>query len=121
MPLGITLSPTSLAFGSVNVGVPTTLSFTITATGFGPYSISSFANGNPDFTSSLAAVPLGTGSTSFNVTYTPSSVGSESDTFAIQIFNGADNSTTEYDLPVSGTGVSAGPAFSAKSGPVIDD
>jgi hypothetical protein len=119
--MSVTLSPTSLAFGSVNVGVPSSLSFSITIAGFGPYSVASFSNGNPDFTSNLATGGLGTGANNFSVTYTPSVVGSETDTFAIMIYNDADSSTTEYDLPVDGTGVSAGPAFSALSGPVIDD
>ena len=119
--MSVTLIPSSLSFGSVNVGVPKTLSFSIRVVGFGPYSISSFSNGLSDFTSNLSDVGLGTGDNFFSVTFIPSSAISESDTFAIQIFNDADESTTEYDLSVDGTGVTAGPAMSAQSGPVIDD
>ena len=102
----VTLVPSSLSFGNVNVGAGSTLSFSVTIAGFGPYSITSFSNTDTaEFTSTLANVGLSVGANNFSVTLSPTSAGAKSDTFAIFIFNGADSSTTEYDLAVSGTGL----------------
>lgn len=110
MPLGITLTPSSIAFGSVPVGSFNSMGLDISAMGFGPFSITSVANSNPDFSSNIVTGPLSTGDNNFTVNYAPSAAGSESDTFQIFILDASTTITTEFDLPVSGTGTSAPPA-----------
>jgi hypothetical protein len=110
MPIGITLTPSSIAFGSVAVGSFSSMGLDISAMGFGPFSVTSVANANPDFSSNIATGPLSTGDNNFTVNYAPSAAGSESDTFQIFILDASTTLTTEYDLPVSGTGTAAPPA-----------
>jgi hypothetical protein len=109
MPASITLIPNPIYFGSVNVGANSPQSLNIQALGFGPWSISSVANGDAEFSSDIGVGPLSTGANNFTVNFAPASTGVKYDSFTIMIFNGADDSTNEYDLSVSGTGTSPPP------------
>lgn len=119
--MSVVLSPDPMPFGPVNIGVASPLMLTITVSGFGPYSIVSFSNANPDFNNGLFPGLLPDGANTFEVVFSPSMIGAETDTLKIMIFNAADSTTREYDLPLSGTGVSASLQIDASSGPVIDE
>lgn len=107
MPL---LDPSSISFGSVVVGTSDPQALNVSALGFGPFSITSVTNSDPDFSSNIELGALNNGDNFFTVTYSPSAAGADSDTFKIFIFDGSTTDTTEYDLPVSGTGTAAPPA-----------
>jgi hypothetical protein len=106
----ITLDPTSLSFSSVAVGSLSTLTVNIKALGFGPFSVTSVSNTDTaEFASNIGGT-LNTGDNNFSVSFTPASTGSKSDSFAIMILDASTTDTTEYDLPVDGTGTAAPPA-----------
>lgn len=109
MPLGITLIPSSISFGSVNVGMSSPQTLNIQATGFGPFSITSVSNSDGQFSSNITAGVLNTGANNFTVSFSPASTGTFSDTFAIMILDASTTDTTEYDLPVDGSGASPPP------------
>ncbi len=99
----LTLSPSSLAFGNVDVGSTSTLSSTITASG-NSVTVSSASSSNSQFAISGVALPLTLAagqSAQFNVTYTPSASGALSAT--VTMGSNASNSTSTESL--SGTGV----------------
>lgn len=105
----ITLIPDTISFGSLDVGATGSASLNIKALGFGPFNISSVSNSDTQFASNMIPGPLNTGDNHFTVTFSPASAAPFSDTFVIMIFNGFDTSTTEFDLPVDGTGASPSP------------
>ena len=106
----ITLDPTSIDFGSVAVGSLDSQTLNIIAMGFGPFSITAVTNSVSDFSSGITIGALNTGNNNFPVNFVPSSTGSQSDTFVITILDGSTESTTDYDLQVTGTGTAAPPA-----------
>ncbi|MGE5237601.1 MAG: choice-of-anchor D domain-containing protein [Chloroflexota bacterium] len=101
----ISLNPTSLSFGTVNVGNSATLTTTISNTGSAALNISTIARAtgtSAEFTSSPAGpvtVAAG-GSTTLSVTYTPTASGT--DTGSVVITSNA--STSPTSLNVAGTG-----------------
>ena len=100
-------SPTSLAFGSVQVGNNQVLSGTVTNTGGSSVTISQVGISGTGFTLSGITTPLTLGAgqgASFSVSFTPQSVGSDNGSVTITS-NGSNPTLT---LPLSGTGTAAG-------------
>ncbi len=100
-------SPTSLAFGSLQVGNNQALSGIVTNTGGSSVTISQAGISGTGFTLSGMTTPvtLGAGqSASFGVSFTPQSAGSASG--SVMIMSNASNPT--LTIPLSGTGVAAG-------------
>ena len=100
-------NPTSLAFGSIQVGSSKTLSETVTNTGGSSITISQVGAGGPGFSVSGIGTPvtLAAGqSASFSVLFTPTAAGAVSGD--ITITSTASNPT--LDIPLTGTGVAAG-------------
>ncbi len=94
----LTASPSSLAFGTVQVGSPKTISGTLTNSGGTSVTVSS-ANSSSGFTVTGLNLPatLGAGqSTTFNVTFTPQSGGSASG--SLSVASNASNSTLTIPL-----------------------
>jgi len=99
-------SPTSLAFGSVQVGNNEALSETVTNTGGSSVTISQAGISGTGFTLSGMTTPvtLGAGqSASFGVSFTPQSAGSASG--SVMITSNASNPT--LTIPLSGSGTAA--------------
>lgn len=107
--MSLTLIPSSISFGSIDVGASSSQSLNIQAIGFGPFTIVSVTNSDGQFSSNISPGPLSTGANNFTVNFSPASTGTFSDIFAISILDNADDSTTEYDLPVDGSGASPPP------------
>jgi hypothetical protein len=100
-------NPSSLSFGSVQVGVKQTLSETLTNTGGSSVTISQVGVSGSGFSVSgiTAPVTLTAGqSTSFSVAFTPASAGAVSGNLTIT--SSASNPT--LNIPLSGTGLAAG-------------
>jgi hypothetical protein len=100
-------SPTSLAFGSLQVGNNQALSGSLTNTGGSSVTISQVGISGTGFTLSGMTTPvtLGAGqSASFSASFTPQSAGSASG--SVTITSNASNPT--LTIPLSGTGVAAG-------------
>ena len=100
-------NPTSLSFGSVQVGVKQTLSETVTNTGGSSITISQVAASGTGFSVSGITTPatLAAGqSATFSVSFTPAAAGAASGNVAIT--STASNPT--LNIPLSGTGVAAG-------------
>jgi hypothetical protein len=100
-------NPTSLAFGSVQVGNSTNLSETLTNTGGTSLTISAISASGTGFSLSgiAAGLNLAAGqSTSFTVTFDPSASGAASG--SVNITSTASDSN--LTIPLSGTGVAAG-------------
>jgi len=102
----LTANPSSLNFGSVNVGSSSSMSVTLSAGG-GPVTISSAGTDNSEFTISGLALPatIASGKTvSFSVKFTPAAGGSAVGT--LTLVSDATNSPTTISL--AGTGVTGG-------------
>jgi len=100
----LTIAPTSLNFGSVDIGNTTTQPSTITASG-GSVTVSSASSSSSQFSIAGASFPLTLSagqSAQFNVIYAPTTSGSASATLTL-ISNASDSKATEA---LSGTGVS---------------
>jgi hypothetical protein len=100
----LTVAPTSLSFGNVNVGTATSLPMTISATG-GTVTVTSASSSNPQFSISGASFPLTLNSgqsTQLNVAFDPTASGSASATLTYAS-NASNSKATES---ASGTGVS---------------
>lgn len=99
----LTGSPTSLPFGNVDVGSPSTQPFTITASG-GAVTISSATSSNSQFTISGISLPFtlnASQSAQVYVTFSPTQSGATSGTVTL-----TSNASNSQDLEsVSGTGV----------------
>jgi len=98
----LSLSPTSVNFGSVEIGTSTTETPTLSATG-GSVTISSATSSNAQFAIAGTSFPItiNTGqSVPLKVTFTPKTAGNSSATLTF-ISNATDSRATE---PVSGTG-----------------
>jgi hypothetical protein len=100
-------NPTSVAFGSVQVGAPKSLTETLTNSGGTTLQISAAAASGTGFSLSGLALPvtLTAGqSTSFTITFNPSASGSASGNVSIT----STGSDSNLSIPLSGTGVTAG-------------
>jgi hypothetical protein len=104
-PGQLTASPTTAAFGSVNVGGQQSITETVTNTGGTSVTISSAAASGTGFSISGITTPktLAAGqSTSFSVTFAPQSSGAASG--SVTVSSNAPNPT--LTIPLSGTGAS---------------
>ena len=105
----IGVSPTTLAFGTVTIGVPTTLPVTIANTGTAPLNVTGIALGAGTSTDFSWAPPApftvaAGGSTTLNVTFTPTSAGAKTGSIVI---SSNDTATPTVAVNVSGTGAVA--------------
>ncbi len=103
----LTASPSSQAFGSVQVGTSKSLTNTLTNSGVASLTISAAAASGPGFSLSGLSLPLTLGagqSTSFTVLFSPTASGAASGT--ITITSTASDATLAISL--SGTGVTQG-------------
>ncbi len=103
----LTANPTSLGFGSVQVGNSQTLSETLTNSGGTSVMISAASSSSSAFTTSGLSLPitLNAGqSVSFNVAFSPTSGGSASGNLAIT----SNASNPALNVPLSGTGTTPG-------------
>jgi hypothetical protein len=103
----LTANPTSLSFGSVQIGSSQSLSETLTNTGGSTVTITQATTTGTGFAISGLTLPasLGAGqSVAFTVSFTPSSFGSVSGNLAVT--SNASNPT--LNIPLAGTGVTAG-------------
>ncbi len=101
-------NPTSLAFGSVQIGNSSSLSETLTNTGASSLTISAATPSGSGFSlSGLASLPLtltAGQSTSFTVLFSPTASGAASGNVSIT----STGSNPNLSIPLSGTGVTAG-------------
>jgi hypothetical protein len=103
----LTTSPTSLGFGSVQVGNSQTLGETLSNSGAASLTISAVSATGSGFNASGVSLPitLAVGqSVSFTVTFSPASGGSVSGNLAVT----SDASNPTLNVPLSGTGTSPG-------------
>ncbi len=103
----LTASPTTLAFGGVQVGSSTNLSESLTNTGGSSLTISAAAAGGIGFSLSGLVLPLtltAGQSTSFTVSFSPSSSGAASGSVSIT----STASDSNLSIPLSGTGATQG-------------
>jgi hypothetical protein len=102
----LTPNPTSLAFGSVQIGNSSSLSETLTNTGGSSLTISAAAASGAGFSlSGLSPMTLNAGqSTSFTVLFSPTASGAASGSINIT----SNGSNPNLSIPLSGTGVTAG-------------
>jgi hypothetical protein len=103
----LTANPTSLAFGSVQVGSSANLSETLTNTGGSSLTISAGAVSGTGFSLSGLALPLtltAGQSTSFTVTFSPVSSGAASGSVGLT----SNGSNSNLSIPLSGTGAAQG-------------
>jgi hypothetical protein len=116
-------NPTSISFGTVTLGQTGSQTLTITNSGGQNVIVTSASTSGAGLRLSGVSIPLTLGpgqSSSFNVTYAPTSSGSLSGT----VYLTNTSSTTSVAIPVTGTGAAA-PApqvvleWSASSSPVI--
>ena len=103
----LTANPTSLAFGSVQIGSSTSLAETLTNTGGTSLTISAATASGTGFSLSGLALPLtltaGQG-TSFTVLFSPTASGGASGSVTIT----SNGSNPNLSIPLSGTGVTQG-------------
>ena len=102
-PGDLTASPTSLTFGSVQIGSSQSLSETLTNTGGENLTVSQVTSSASSFTFTGLSLPLTlkpNQSTSFNILFTPGSAGASTGTLSIT--NSA--SSTALSIALSGTG-----------------
>ena len=115
---GFSLSSTSLSFGSVDVGFSATQSFTLTNQSSGALAVPAFVTTGPY---SVSAVACGTSLASLksclvNVTFTPSSPGSQAGTAIAASANPLYSGLT---VSLNGNGVDFAISFSPASGSVV--
>ncbi|MGA2356089.1 MAG: choice-of-anchor D domain-containing protein, partial [Terriglobales bacterium] len=106
-PGTLTPSPSSLAFGSIQVGTKTSLSETLTNTGASSVTISQATASGTGFSISGLTLPVtlpANQTASFTATFSPSSVGAA--TGSLSIVSNASNSP--LSIPFSGTALAAG-------------
>ena len=104
------ISPPSLSFGGVAVGSPSTLQATVSNAGPDPLTISGIVSSDPQFViaPTTATVPAG-GNQVFDVTFTPTSLGSFSATLSFT--HDGVNVGSPFEYSVAGVGADAGPTF----------
>ncbi|MBT6147441.1 MAG: DUF1573 domain-containing protein, partial [Gemmatimonadetes bacterium] len=99
--------PTSLAFGSVNVGVSASLAVTVNNTGIAPLTVSSITSSDGEFVPDITNFVLATGASQIvNVTFTPTSAGARAASLTIT-HSGVPNPIT-VSMSGTGTGTSIG-------------
>ncbi len=106
-PGSLTVNPSSINFGSVQVGSPQSHSEVLTNSGGSPLNISQAALTGAGFTMSGLSVPttLNAGqSLTFNVVFTPTTSGSATGTLSLT----ADGTVTALAVSLTGTGTSPG-------------
>jgi hypothetical protein len=106
-PGTLTASPTSLAFGSVQVGSSSSLSETLTNSGGSSLTISAASASGTGFSLSGLALPLtltAGQSTSFTVLFAPTTSGAASGSVSIT----SNGSNPNLSIPLTGTGVTPG-------------
>ena len=106
-PGALSPNPSSLAFGSIQVGGNNSQSETLTNTGGSAVTISQATASGTGFSVSGLNLPVtlaANQSVTFNATFAPSSAGAASGT--LSIVSGASNS--QLNIPLSGTGVTPG-------------
>ena len=106
-PGTLTANPTSLAFGSVQVGNSTSLTEILTNTGGSSLTISAAPASGSGFSLSGLSLPLtltAGQSTSFTVLFSPTTSGSASGSVSIT----SNGSNPNLSIPLSGTGVTQG-------------
>lgn len=102
----LTVSPTSLSFGSVNIGTSTTQASSLSATG-GRITISAETNNNPQFQVTGISLPvtIAAGQTlAFNVVFSPTQSGLTSGSL---VFASNASNAQSTSVPLAGTGVSS--------------
>jgi len=102
--LQLTASPTSLSFGSLTTGTSATQSVTVANTGNSSVTISQISESGAGFTATASALPLTLAagqSTSFSVTFDPTTTGNLSG--SVTITSNATNSPQVISLSGSGT------------------
>ncbi len=100
----LTASPSSLAFGNVNVGNFLSLPVTVTNTGSSPVTVSSVTIAGAEFSLSPIQTPFTLqqmGSAQLTVTFSPTQTGTASGT--VTVVSNATN--PQLSIPLSGTGV----------------
>ena len=98
----ISVEPTSLDFGNVNVGASNTLTTTVTNTGTGNCGVTLGQNGSNDFSIDTNGFNLNPGSQQVvSVTYTPSSADPDNGTLTVS----SDGPDSPIDVSLSGNGV----------------
>jgi hypothetical protein len=108
-------SPTTLSFGSVNVGNNSSLTSTVTNNGNSNITISGISGATGGFTTSgisAGTVLTPTQSAALHVTFTPTASGAASATISI-----SSNSTTVPSISVSGTGAATSSSVSLSWSP----
>jgi uncharacterized protein (TIGR03437 family) len=101
----ISVSPTTLSFGSVTVGKPLSMMLTINNTGTATLNVSSISANNPLFTPSATSASVApTASFNVSVLFAPTGAGAQSATLTLASNDPAHPSVT---VPLSGTGVSS--------------
>jgi Abnormal spindle-like microcephaly-assoc'd, ASPM-SPD-2-Hydin/HYDIN/CFA65/VesB-like, Ig-like domain/Cep192 domain 4 len=108
-------NPTTLNFGSVNVGNSSSLPVTLTNNGNSNITISGIGGATGAFSTSgvgAGTTLTPTQSTTLNVAFTPAAAGGASGTITV-----ASNSTTAPSISVSGTGAAAAPSVSLSWAP----
>jgi Abnormal spindle-like microcephaly-assoc'd, ASPM-SPD-2-Hydin len=106
-PGSLAATPSSLSFGSVQVGNSQSLQETLTNSGGSSVTISQVNAPSTAFTISGITLPLNLGagqSTNFNVKFSPQSAGSANGNLSVV----SDASNSNLDIPLSGSGLSAG-------------
>lgn len=106
-PGTLAANPTSLSFGSVQVGNNATLKETITNTGGSSVNINSASVGNAAYSISGLTLPLNLAagvSVTFDVTFAPGAPGSGNSTLTLV----SDANPPTLTIPLSGTGTAAG-------------
>ncbi len=100
----IAVSPTTLAFGNVTVGSPSTLSTTVSNSGAAACSVTLARNGSNDFaiTSATSFNVAPGGSQNVSVSYTPGEPGADTGTLQV---NSNDPDTATVNIGLSGNGV----------------
>ncbi len=101
----ISVSPLSNSFGIVNVGSSSMFTFTVTNTGDADLNIAGATSSDPQYTITFGSMLVAAfgGTTSMNVTYTPTSGASSSGTIVVS----SDASNGPYQVLVSGRGNTA--------------
>ena len=108
---GLTVTPASVSFGNVTVGVPNSQTIQLTNSGTGVLTISQVSAAGPGYSTSAPTLPLSLNpnqSTTFNVKFAPASAGSASG--SVSIVSNAPNSPAAIGL--SGSGVASTQALS---------
>jgi Putative Ig domain/Abnormal spindle-like microcephaly-assoc'd, ASPM-SPD-2-Hydin len=100
----LSIAPSSVAFGNVNVGSNATQTVTLTNTGNATLNITAATSGGAGYTMNLQPTSIGAGAnTTFTVTFTPSAGGSASGNISITSNAPASPAT----IALSGTGIQA--------------